>query len=236
MRENRVKRFQGLSIETEFHIFRQQKFKTMNRGIISLAFAGLLLVMLTSCNSGESNGESGDTDSTTVLKSEPIGKVNEEVNALPNESFNKKMEKQEQAFEMPETNLSPVDAKLPEKVDAILSRESIVIFSQRIMEEMPDEMEFSQVSQQVFAGPDNWNAFMVRYITRPGNVNMVIFGAYQGENQILWGSDLGNATEDYAFTAIAPADGGVDLFGKMEDGRAFKLSLSSGSLNLITSP
>lgn len=185
----------------------------------------LILLVFSACNTPDAETE---TEST-----EGIGEVNKQVNEVPIEKFNKTPKVISGAVEgAPAPNLSPVQEPLPEKVDAILSRESIVIFSQRIMEEMPDELEFTQTELKHYKGPGDWSAFVVRYVTKPGGVHMVIYGAYESPDKVYWASGVAGRASDYSISAVEAAEGGAVLYGMMEGENPFRAKITAESVEV----
>lgn len=185
----------------------------------------------TACQSGTGTPETPPTDS--VLVAEPIGETNEAVNKMADNLFNKPVtESQVAQVQLPATNLAPNAAPLPELLDATLSRESIVVFSQKIMTEMPDEIEFVQERSEHFAGPNGWNAFRVQYSTRPGKIGMVIYGAYQQADQALWASEVSSGLRITQLLAVEPAEGGVTIYGKYSDESPFSATITASGVAL----
>lgn len=197
------------------------------------SFSLLLIVGTLSLAGCKSGGEATTEGNDSTLVSEPIGATNEAVNNLADNLFNKPVTVQEIAtIALPASNLSPNAAPLPEILDATLSRESIVVFSQKIMAEMPDEVEFVQERSEHFTGPDGWNAFRIQYSTRPGKIGMVIFGAYQKPEQALWGSEVSSGLKITDLVAVQPAEGGVTVMGKYSDGSPFSATINANGVDL----
>jgi hypothetical protein len=175
----------------------------------------LLLVLalpFSACDSG-SQGEGGDGDSTEVVKVQP-SEQDFPVNKIPDDEFGKAAEWQEDAaLTLPESNLQVAADKFPGWLDAIISRESIVLFAQKVLGEMPEEVEFVQTGQKHYQGPDGWKAFYVHFNTRPSNAHLVIYGGYKDENQAWWSSGFNKSAIDIDWSSIAPSENGVLLHG-----------------------
>jgi predicted small secreted protein len=172
---------------------------------LSLVFAG--------CENGTA-GEGGDSDSTEVVKVKP-SEQDFPVNKIPDDEFGKAGEWQDDdEVSLPaESNLSVVGEKFPDWLDAIISRESIVLFAQKVLGAMPDEVEFVQSGQKHYQGPEGWRAFYVHFNTRPSNANLVIYGGYQNENKVWWSSGFSKSGIDMEWSHIAPSDNGILLQG-----------------------
>lgn len=192
--------------------------------------AGFFLAgTVSSCKSG---GETTETNDSTLV-SEPIGETNLAVNEMADNLFNKAVtEEQVASITLPEANLSPDASPLPEMVDATLSRESIVVFSQKIMTEMPDEVEFVQERAEHFTGPDGWKAFRVQYSTRPGRIGMVIYGGYKSEKEAIWASEVSSGLKIASLSSIAPVEGGITVYGKYSDDSAFSATITASGVQL----
>lgn len=201
-----------------------------------ISFVLLLLtgiLFLNSCGDGNAttDNEGGETsnDSTEVIKVEP---QNFPVNELPDSYFGKEVTEADlNAGDATENNLSLLQEGYPEWLDAIISRESIVIFASKILSEMPEEVEFVQTTQKHYMASDDWKGFKVLFTTRPSNVNIFIMGAYQTEDNPVWMSVIEKEAISVGLESIAPDGEGVMLKGKMGE-KPFAASLKKESVSL----
>ncbi len=209
--------------------------KTQNSLLAGLLFAALLFFV--GCDQPAGGGSNvdadstggGDTDTTAVIKVEP---QNFPVNELPDAYFGKEVIKEK--LNSPAgagNNLTMIGEPFPTWLDAIISRESIVMFANKILAEMPEELEFVQTSQQHYQAPQAWRGFKVLFTTRPSNVNIFIMGAYKDEENVYWMSLVERDAISVGIENIMPiisdnsADmsqgndmqSGVMLIGKMGD-------------------
>jgi hypothetical protein len=175
-----------------------------------LAFA----LVISACEGGASSeNENAAENQPEVVKVEPQ-EQDFPVNKIPDDEFGKAAAWEDAAVEVPaEKNLSASDEKFPDWLDAIISRESIVLFAQRVLSEMPEEVEFVQSGQQHMTGPDGWKAFSVQFNTRPSNANLIIYGGYMNENDSWWASDYTKGSTSIDWTHISKSDNGVMLHG-----------------------
>ena len=117
--------------------------------------------------------------------------------------------------------LSETASPLPEWLDQIISRESIVAFNQHILAQMPDELQFSQVAERKYTGTDGWEAFLVEFETNPSRKVISIMGAYKSETESYWLSEVLPQRVDMTLTQIAEEPEGAVLWGK-KDGKEFR--------------
>ncbi len=181
------------------------------------------IFLLSSCGGGEAgadnDGGQAGTDSsgpTEVIKVEP---QNFPVNDLPDSYFGKTNTevKKKPSPSLLINNLSEIGEGYPEWLDAIVSRESIVIFASQILAQMPDEVEFVQTTQKHYQADDAWRGFKVLFTTRPSNVNIFILGAYQSEDEVYWMSMVEKEAVSLGLEYIVPAEEGVTIKGKLGD-------------------
>ena len=169
--------------------------KRFQTGLLAgLIWVGLFFMVGCDESAGGSGGEGADstgggaTDTTAVIKVEP---QNFPVNELPDSYFGKEVIKT--SLNSPTgagNNLSAIGEPYPSWLDAIISRESIVIFANKILAEMPEEVEFVQTNQRHYQAPEAWRGFKVLFTTRPSNVNIFIMGAYKDEESVYWMSTV----------------------------------------------
>lgn len=185
--------------------------------LATLALSAGLVFSGTGCNSGGNAGDGHDSiDTPQVVKVEP---QNFPVNELPENYFGKQISKEEaKGLKLPEKSLKPSTAAMPEWLDQIISRESIVHFAQGILETMPDEVEFAQNGSTLYDGPEGWHAFTVRFGTRPSNAAILIFGAYKSEEESYWAGTFAKESLDFEPYAAKAVEGGVELTGLYKQG------------------
>ncbi|HHG84161.1 MAG TPA: hypothetical protein ENJ82_05365 [Bacteroidetes bacterium] len=179
----------------------------------SFCLALICCLFLASCTPvADNKGDDSNSPDPEVVKVEP---QDFPVNKIPESQFGKAANWEEvMAINLPDAaNLVASDTKFPDWLDAIISRESIVLFANKVLSSMSEEVEFVQSGQQHLTGPDGWNAFYVHFNTRPSNGQMVIFGGYKSETEVYWGSDFGANAISMAWTRIAPSEMGVELMG-----------------------
>jgi hypothetical protein len=110
--------------------------------------------------------------------------------------------------------LEAVADAFPAWLDAIVSRESIVRFG-KVMGEKPEELEFVQVEAHQFKSANGWMAFWASFKTRPSNVGMVVFGAYENEGNSHWASLHRNGPLAISLHQVYPLASGVKLMGTL---------------------
>lgn len=172
-----------------------------------------LILTLIGCGGGTQDGDkTHDTiDTPQVVKVEP---QNFPVNDLPDSLFGKLATVKKGTVKAPAANLTANQTPLPDWLDQIVSRESIVLFAKGILNSMPDEVEFVQSSSTHYDGPDGWKAFCVAFSTRPSEASMVVYGAYQDEQRSYWASTTDKGKMSMALKAAAAKDNGVELWGE----------------------
>lgn len=178
----------------------------------------VLLAVGTGCGGGKQDGDKGrdSIDTPQVVKVEP---QNFPVNNLPDSLFGKKpVLAVEKGLKLGTANLTVATGTLPDWLDQILSRESIVLFAQGVLATMPDEVEFVQTGSSLYDGPEGWKAFVVNYSTRPSEAGMVVYGAYLSEDQSYWASQTDKAKLAMTLKTVKAADQGVELWGEWTQG------------------
>ena len=172
-----------------------------------------LALTLAGCGGGTQDGDKthDSIDTPQVVKVEP---QNFPVNDLPDSLFGKVATVKKATVKAPAANLTANQSPLPDWLDQIVSRESIVLFAKGILNSMPDEVEFIQSGSTHYDGPDGWKAFAVAFSTRPSEASMVVYGAYQDEQRSYWASTTDKGKMTMALKAAAPKDGGVELWGE----------------------
>lgn len=177
------------------------------------------VALLNGCGGGEAASNDGDveeadTNKTEVIKVEP---QNFPVNELPDSYFGKTVSSIKGSPGDSETvnNLSEIGEGYPEWLDAIVSRESIVVFASQILAQMPDEVEFVQTTQKHYQASDAWRGFKVLFTTRPSNVNIFILGAYQSEDEVYWMSLIEKEPKSFGLEFIGPKGKGIVVKGKI---------------------
>lgn len=197
---------------------------------VSLSLALICCLLFASCTpNAENNGDNQEGSKPEVVKVEP---QEFPVNKIPETQFGKVAKWEDVAsIDVPDAaNLKPDEEKFPDWLDAIISRESIVLFANTVLSQLEEEVEFVQAGQQHYAGPEGWKAFHVQFNTRPSNANMVIFGAYKSESESYWGSDFSKLPLNMTWTNAAPSEMGVQLLGNGYYGGEDKAATFSADL------
>jgi hypothetical protein len=197
---------------------RGQSFVSAKRfGGLRVLLATVLLagvcIWITGCGGGTQDGDKSkdSIDTPQVVKVEP---QDFPVNNLPDSLFGKVPAISNEKVKLGEANLTAETGVLPDWLDQILSRESIVLFAKGILATMPDEVEFVQTESKLYAGPGGWKAFSVNFTTRPSNASMVVFGAYMDESQSYWASKSDKGKLAMTLKTVKAMDGGVELWGE----------------------
>lgn len=185
--------------------------------LTTFVLAGMLIVA-TGCGGGTQDGDKtkDSIDTPQVVKVEP---QNFPVNNLPDSIFGKKVTQTvEKGLKAGASNLTTATGTLPDWLDQIVSRESIVLFTNSILATMPDEVEFVQSGSTLYDGPDGWKAFVVNYETRPSNAGMIVYGAYLNEDQSYWASQSDKGKLDMTLKTVKAVDKGAELWGEWTQG------------------
>jgi hypothetical protein len=205
--------------------------------ILLLTFSlGGMLILAAGCNGGSQDGDKthDSIDTPQVVKVTP---QDFPVNELPDSLFGKATATSEQAgLKVTPAKLIPVTAPLPEWLDQILSRESIVLFSGSIMKDMPDEVEFVQTASAINDAGSNLTTFAVQYSTRPSNASMLVYGAYTDEQHAYWASQSSKDPLDMRIQSAKVIDNGVELMGewaKKPKAVPFKATLTKTATTLV---
>lgn len=189
------------------------KLTSVRIGFATLLLAGIL-VAFSGCGGGTQGGDKShdSIDTPQIVKVEP---QNFPVNDLPDTIFGKELtQTTEKGLKLGAENLTAGTATLPDWLDQILSRESIVQFANGILSKMPDEVEFVQTASVHYDGPDNWKAFVVSFGTRPSDASIVVFGAYLDEERSYWASQSDKGKLSMTLKTVKAADKGVELWGE----------------------
>ncbi|MEM7037580.1 MAG: hypothetical protein AAF570_11425, partial [Bacteroidota bacterium] len=165
------------------------------------------------------------------------------VNELPETQFGKSTtEAEDGSVAKPvANNFSRFPNDVPAWLEAIISRESIVIFASRVLSEMPDEVEFIQAGQSHYSTADeSWKAFVTTFTTRPSNAYITIYGAYADEDKSYWASHFSkDGPLNIEIMDAAPTEGGVILKGIRNVGNnaqeAYEAELKKASTSIKTS-
>jgi hypothetical protein len=196
-----------------------------------------MLILAAGCNGASQDGDKtkDSIDTPQVVKVEP---QDFPVNDLPDSLFGKALTTtEEKGLKVTPSKLIPVTSPLPEWLDQILSRESIVLFSTGILKDMPDEVEFVQTASSINDAGGNLNTFVVQYSTRPSNANMVVYGGYTDESHAYWASQASKDKLDMRIQAAKAIDGGVELLGewaKSPTAVPFKATLTKTATTMVT--
>jgi hypothetical protein len=193
------------------------KFTQVRVLLFTFSLAGML-VLTGGCKGGSQDGDrtKDSIDTPQVVKVEP---QDFPVNDLPDSIFGKVATKaMERSLKIGQANLTPAAGVLPDWLDQILSRESIVLFAKGILTALPDEVEFVQTGNALYDGPDGWKAFTVNFTTRPTDASMVVYGAYLNEEKSYWASQSDKGKLAMTLKVIKPTDKGVELWGEWTQG------------------
>lgn len=201
----------------------------------SLSLALAFVLSTSGCNSGASTAESStnDGDSTQIVKVEP---QDFPVNELPESYFGKQVSVTEEAgLKVTAANLMQSTGNLPDWLDQIISRESIVQFAQGILKDMPEELEFVQTASSIFDGPDGWKVFVVNFSTRPSSAAIIIYGAYLNEEKSYWAAQHSKGKLHMDLKHLEAGDGKVAMMGEWTHGekaKPFKVTLTKESASM----
>lgn len=212
------------------------KFQQARIFLGSLALGGILL-WSTGCGGGSQEGDKAhdSIDTPQVVKVEP---QDFPVNDLPDSLFGKVPQvKAEPSLKVTPGALTETRTSLPEWLDQILSRESIVLFANGILGSLPEEVEFVQSSSIVHDAGDGLKAFVVSYTTRPSSASMVVYGGWRSEEQSYWASYSSKEKLEVKVEAAQATANGVELSGTWAEGAAkavpFKTTIVRGSSTLL---
>jgi predicted small secreted protein len=185
----------------------------MKRTMMATFLLAGLCIWMAGCNSGTQEGDKGkdSIDTPQVVKVEP---QDFPVNNLPDSLFGKWPAHSNERVKLGEANLTAQTGVLPDWLDQILSRESIVLFANGILRTLPDEVEFVQTESTQYTGPDGWKAFVVNFTTRPSNAAMVVYGAYLDEQKSYWASHSDKGKLAMTLKTVKANDNGVELWGE----------------------
>lgn len=142
---------------------------------------------------GSSEGETNESGADTLVS---IDKETDPdvfaANEMSDDLFGKVINQSENPdLELPATNVSTMSGEMPGWLEAIISRESIVLFATGILSISADEAEFAQQEQVQYSTEGGLNGFHVRFTTRPNNYTMVIYGVYSNQNDLNWATYSG---------------------------------------------
>jgi hypothetical protein len=210
------------------------KFTQARIFFASLALLGILVVV-TGCNGGAQDGDKtkDSVDTPQVVRVEP---QNFPVNELPDSLFGKAITTtEEKGLKTTTTQLTAVAGTMPEWLDQIISRESIVRFGNPILQEMPDEVEFVQTGSTLYDAGDNLFAFVVTFSTRPSNVSMVVYGGYMDEERSYWASQSSKDKLEMSLKGAKATTDGVELHGEWTGAKTvpFKANLTKAKTTLV---
>ncbi|MFM2375607.1 MAG: hypothetical protein RLZZ165_704 [Bacteroidota bacterium] len=195
----------------------KMRLKPMRIRFTTILLAGTL-ILATGCGGGTEGGDKAkdSIDTPQVVKIEP---QNFPVNDLPDSIFGKQVVvKVEKGLKLGSANLVAGKGALPDWLDQITSRESIVRFADGILKSMPDEVEFFQTGNALYDGPDGWKVFSLNYGTRPSEASMIVYGAYLDEQRSYWASQSDTSKLAMTLKAVKAADNGVELWGEWTQG------------------
>ncbi len=201
----------------------------------SFALTGML-IFAAGCTGGTQGGDKDkdSIDTTQVVKVEP---QDFPVNELSDSLFGKALTvTEEKGLKIVPTKLIPVTTAMPEWLDQIVSRESIVLFAQGILKDMPDEVEFVQTSSNLYDAGNGLSVFAVNFGTRPSNASMVIYGGYLDEAKSYWASQSSKEKLEMSLKGATAMADGVELVGewvKTPKAVPFKATLTKTSGALV---
>jgi|GEM_PF-5345861 len=166
---------------------------------------------------------------TEVIKVEPQDFPS---NEIPDSYFGKDVALS-RSLQPGEANLKLSSNPVPAWLDAIISRESIVMFASEVMVTMPDEVEFVQATQKHYEGSDGIFAFKTLFTTRPSNANIFIYGAYTAEDNVYWTSEVRPEATSLAMDHASATDNGMLVSGKFGE-KAFVVSLEKEAVTMTS--
>ena len=195
-----------------------------------------MLVLAAGCTGGAQDGDKtkDSIDTPQVVHVEP---QDFPVNELPDSLFGKALTTtEEKGLKVAQTKLIPSSNPMPEWLDQIVSRESIVLFAQGILKDMPDEVEFVQTSSSLMDAGNGLSVFLVNFSTRPSNASMLVYGGYKDEANSYWASQSAKEKLDMKLLGATALDNGVELVGewaKTPKAVPFKATLTKTSSALV---
>ena len=163
---------------------------------------------------GSSEGEaSGETTDTLVSIDKETDPDVYAANEMADDLFGKKVNQTENPdLELPETNVSTMSGEMPGWLEAIISRESIVLFANGILSVSPDEAEFAQQEQVQYETEGGMKGFHVRFTTRPNNYTMAIYGIYTNQDDLKWATFSGAGDQNFILKHIKE---GPEAYGSL---------------------
>jgi hypothetical protein len=203
--------------------------------LFTVTLLGMLL-LTAGCNNGSQDGDkSKDTiDTTQVVTVTP---QDFPVNELADSLFGKPLTvTEEKGLKSTGVALIPVNQAMPEWLDQILSRESIVLFANGILKEMPEEVEFVQTNSVIYDAGEGLKAFVVNFSTRPSNASMIVYGGYMDEARSYWASQSSKEKLEMSVKGAKATADGVELVGewvKTPKAVPFKAALSKNKSSLV---
>ncbi len=211
--------------------------KFMQARILLSTFAlASTLIWATGCKGGTQDGDKSkdSLDTTQVVHVEP---QDFPVNELEDALFGKAVTiSEEKGLKVAATKLIPVNTPLPEWLDQIISRESIVLFAQGILKEMPEEVEFVQTSSKLMDAGNGLSVFLVNFSTRPSNASMIVYGGYMDESKSYWASQTSKEKLEMNIQGATATADGVELVGewtKTPKALPFKATLTKSASTLV---
>jgi hypothetical protein len=184
----------------------------MKYSFLPLAFLLATLLSL-GCNGGKGNGSDSDSTASDTVVSIELDPSAFPVNAIPDNQFGKPLPESIDPSVGAVPAALPLRAeKLPESVDAIVSRESIVQFG-KIMAASPDELEFVQQESKLFDAGKGCTAYYATFKTRPSEFGMVVFGAYLNDTESYWASTYRKGPMSILLGAATAVEGGMEIRG-----------------------
>lgn len=181
--------------------------QNMNRRIWILAL--LASFVIAACGGGKGDGETPPEGDGSKLSEVEI-----KTNEMPDDMFNKPVDRIVSPVDFPATGLQEAGNSLPAWADEIVSRESIVIFSQEVMKNSPDDVEFQEKGRTVYTAPGDWTVFSVRFISKPSTGLFYVIGMYKSESEMYWTGFAGDSGLN--ITLKSATDGPV-LYGLNND-------------------
>lgn len=158
------------------------------------------------------------------------------INELSDSWFGKEVQRDDELqYDVDSSPLSESAGDVPDWLDQIISRESIVAFNKNVLAQHPNEVQFSQTSQRSFGTTEGWNAFLTEFETKPTGFIIAVMGAYKNEDESYWMSEVLPSRTEMSLQALQEIEGGALLFGRKGE-QSFTSSIKKETATMTVSP